>query len=345
MRTLILSLTAAGILATALSAQQAGFDRLSPDVLDVLPPSARIEGAPGAMTIRTTPCRSVPTDQVRRRIVEIAVQEWAFFGFSVVDRTVEEPPRSGFGRGRGGRRGSGGESARTAASIAGYWSAAPGGDWILDSQNDIWTDSESTSMRWRYPWSAAFISWVMCEGGLGEADQFQRAIAHHVYIDQAIRARDGSASRAAFAAYDAGEAAVEPGDLLCTGGRPAYRTLAERRRQMGQGARTHCDVVVKVDEPHARIMAIGGNVRGTVGLKLLPAEREAGGGLLPMDPTQAPGERVIFAHLKLRAAPIESNAFDQTLIVRALGCESGSDIPAWRTVATQIALDEFACGG
>jgi len=342
MRTLILSLAAAGLLATALTAQQGTIDRLPTDVLDVRPPSARVEGAPGAMTIRATPCRTTPTSEVRRRIVEIAVQEWAFFGFSIVDRTVDGTPRPGFGRGRGGRRGAGGESARTAASIAGYWAAAPGGDWIIESQNDIWSDSDSGSLRWRYPWSAAFISWVMCEGGLGTADQFQRAIAHHVYIDQAIRARDGRASGAAFVAYDAGETTVEPGDLLCTGGRPAYRTLAERRRQMGQGARTHCDVVVKVDEAHARIVAIGGNVRGTVGLKLLPAERTAGG-LLPMDPTQAPGERVIFAHLKLGAAPIEPNAFDHSLTVDALGCADGPVVAAWRTAATRIALDEGTC--
>ena len=44
-----------------------------------------------------------------------------------------------------------------------------------------------------------------------------------------------------------GPAPVAPGDLLCSGRRPAYTRLAERRTQMGEGARTHCDIVVKVD--------------------------------------------------------------------------------------------------
>ena len=46
----------------------------------------------------------------------------------------------------------------------------------------------------------------MCEAGLGATDSFQRAIAHHTYIDQAIRARDGRLPRAAYRAYDIGEA-------------------------------------------------------------------------------------------------------------------------------------------
>ena len=143
-------------------------------------------------------------------------------------------------------------------------------------QNERWNGPDGIAARWNAPWSAAFISWVMCEAGLGTTSQFQRAIAHHAYIDQAIRARDGRAPQAAFAAYDAGETAIAPGDLLCSSRRPAYRTIAERRRQMGVGARTHCDVVVKVDEARERILAIGGNVRGVVSLKLLRAVREAG---------------------------------------------------------------------
>ena len=78
-----------------------------------------------------------------------------------------------------------------------------------------------------------FVSWVMCEAGLGSPDQFQRAVAHHTYIDQAIRARDMRTSRAAYAAFNPGEAVIAPGDLLCSARRPAYRTLADRRRQMG----------------------------------------------------------------------------------------------------------------
>ena len=36
----------------------------------------------------------------------------------------------------------------------------------------------------------------MCEAGLGSTTQFRRAVAHHSYIDQGVRARDGHGSEA-----------------------------------------------------------------------------------------------------------------------------------------------------
>lgn len=159
----------------------------------------------------------------------------------------------------------------------------------------------------------------MCEGGLGDTGQFQRAIAHHVYIDQAIRARDEIESNSAFAAYDVGETDVEPGDLLCTARGSAYRTLDERREHLGIGARTHCDLVVKVDERNAQILAIGGNVRGSVRLKRLPAVRSGDGPIFVADQSMIPGGRAVFAHLKLRADSIEPNALDNSPTIRALG--------------------------
>jgi hypothetical protein len=292
-------------------AQQKPLDRLPPSVLDVTPPSARVNGTPGTMRITQTACRSLPAAQVRRRIVELAAQEWGYFGFTIVDQTEFE--EDGF-QPRGRRRPGDAQSMRVADSIAGYWTVAPGGEWILENQNKIWNGLDGASARWRFPWSAAFVSWVMCESGLGNSDQFQRAIAHHTYIDQAIRARDEQAPRAAFVAYDAGEAAVAPGDLLCTSRRPTYTDLAARRRQMGVGARTHCDIVVRVDDSASRFFAIGGNVRGSVSLKIVPAVSERGT-LRP----RAAGGRAVFAHLKLRAEPIEATAFDTTHTLRRSG--------------------------
>jgi hypothetical protein len=119
-------------------------------------------------------------------------------------------------------------------------------------------------------------------------------------------------------AYDAGETSITPGDLLCSSRRPAYRTVAQRRSQLGIGARSHCDVVVKVDEARERILAIGGNVRGAVSLKLFRATREAGKPLRLIDMEEA---RPIFAHLKLRADPIEANALDASPTVKAFARE------------------------
>jgi hypothetical protein len=312
-------------------AAQTGVERLAANVFDVVPPSARVRGVAGRMSIQQRPCRVLPSRDTRRRIVDVAVQEWAFFGFRVVDRTEASEeltlPREAFGANGGLPEFGGGrrrsrlppeEAARVAASIAGYWAVTPEGSWIVARQNDEWNGPDGIAARWNAPWSAAFISWVMCEAGLGTTTQFQRAIAHHAYIDQAIRARDGGAPQAAFTAYDTGETAITPGDLLCSSRRPVYRTTAERRRQTGVGARTHCDIVVKVDEASERILAIGGNVRGVVGLKLLRAQREAGRPLRVVDPDE--DSRPIFAHLKLRAEPIDANPLDTSATVRAVGC-------------------------
>ena len=63
------------------SAQHPGFERLPADVFDVVPPSARVRGLPGVMAVQPRACRTLPTADTRRRIVDVAVQEWAFFGF------------------------------------------------------------------------------------------------------------------------------------------------------------------------------------------------------------------------------------------------------------------------
>jgi hypothetical protein len=280
------------------------------DALDILPPSARVSGVPGSMSVQSRDCRVLPAAGARTRIVDVALQQWEFFGsrisdYSEVEDDADDPapgqrlPAVALAQVDRGRRPrlSPEEAARVAPSIAGYWAVTPEGSWIVARQNDRWNGEDGIAARWNAPWSAAFISWVMCEGGLGTTAQFQRAIAHHAYIDQAIRARDGRAPQAAFVAYDAGETMIAPGDLLCSSRRPAYRTIADRRRQMGVGARSHCDVVVKVDEARQRIHAIGGNVRGVVSLKLFPAVRTAG---RPLRVGSGDEDRPMFAHLKLR---------------------------------------------
>lgn len=318
-KALISLLLAALAGATLGHAASAPLNRLSADILDVVPPSSRVSGPPGKMTIRQGSCRSIGLTDIRRRIVDVATQEWGFFGFSVVDQTSQDPERSSPRSIHRPPRLAPWESLRVADSIAGYWTVTPDRSWIIERQNRVWSGPSGPSARWRDPWSAAFISWVMCEGGIAEPNQFRRSSAHHVYIDQAIQARDGGAEQAAFAAYDVGEANIEPGDLLCTARRAAYRTLDERREHLGIGARTHCDVVVKVDEGNQRILAIGGNVRGSVRLKMWPAFRSQSGPLQPEDQSMIPNGRAVFAHLKLRADPVETDVLDNSPTIKALG--------------------------
>ena len=339
MKTLTLVLAIVVSMVGVAIAQQPAFDRLPVDALDVMPPSARVTGTLGDLDIRERSCRSrdLTDEGLRRRIVDVAVQEWSFFGFTVVDYSrTESSNRTARRSRRGWSLLNPTDALRVADSIAGYWTVTPEGEWIIENQNQRWNRSGGET-RWRTPWSAAFVSWVMCESGLSAATQFRRAVAHHTYIDQAIRARDGVTSSAAFTAHDIGEAPISPGDLLCSGRRPAYRSLAERRRQMGTGARTHCDVVVGLDVAGHRILAIGGNVRSTVGLKLLPAASDGAVGLHPKE-----GARPLFAHLRLRAEPILGDALESSPTIRALTCGDRA-VPAQLATAGLIPLAASAC--
>jgi hypothetical protein len=277
-------------------------------------------------------CRIGPTHWARRRIVDVAVQEWAAFGFQSIDARAAEtrllpdgvvadaanPQRPEPRNVRRMLRLGTWETARSAdAAIAGYWSATPDGARVLTRQNRQWRGVGDGPVDWVQPWSAAFISWVMCEAGLGDPAQFQRDISHRVYIDQAIRARDGQAPGAAFVAHDVGEQAIEPGDLLCNSrGGVDYRTIGDRRADLGEYAPAHCDVVVRVDAD--RINVIGGNVVQGVSLIILPLIRDGQGHARPAAEADVAGARTLFAHLKLRADPVEADAMDRSPSIRAL---------------------------
>ena len=307
---------------SALAASQAQFsERLPRSILDVNPPTSRVIGRPGDMAYLGGNCASHPPETVRKRIVDIAIQEWAYFGYEILDLTDSRDSNQDYVRQPWRRTLIDPEEAiRAASSIAGYWSATPSSAWILERQNQSW-EARGAGSRWRDPWSAAFISWVMCEGGLGEQQVFQRAIAHHSYIDQAINAIDENESLAAYTAFDPGEEEIVPGDLLCRGSRPAYRSIEDRRQQLGVGARSHCDIVVKLDPANDRIMLIGGNVRSWVRLKMLPAEVNEAGLLTPVPYN---GRR-IFAHLKLRTDAVSASSMEQSPTLSTLSCEELHD--------------------
>lgn len=299
------------------SAQSHYSDRLPRNILDVNPPNSRISGTPGDMNYLGGSCQSLDIEEVRARIINIAIQEWAYFGYSILDLTDTRDSNPDYRRQPWRRTIIDTEEAiRAASSIAGYWSATPNSAWILERQNQSW-ESRGAGSRWRNPWSAAFISWVMCEGGLGDPALFQRAIAHHSYIDQAITAIDENESLSAYVAVEPGSVEIAPGDLLCRGSRPAYRTIEDRRQQIGEGARSHCDIVVKLDPENERILLIGGNVRSWVRLKMLPASINDAGILAPVPYSG----RSIFAHLQLQTKAISNASFELSPTVSALSCE------------------------
>ncbi len=297
-----------GLLALAIAApvHAQPQDRLPRGAFDVIPPHERVTGGRGEMRVVQSQCRVGPTDWARRRIVDVAVQEWAAFGFQTIDsRPIEagQLPDGIVPEAVNPRR----DRPRQARHIVR----------MGRQERD---EATRAPVDWVQPWSAAFVSWVMCEAGLGEMDQFARDISHRVYIDQAIRARDGEVSGAAYRAFDAGEQPVQPGDLLCNArGSASYLSLAERREEIGEFAPTHCDIVVRVDEAAGLIHLIGGNVMDSVSLTILPGTRDGDGPLRPLADTDLAGARTMFAHLQLQAPAIEPNALDATPTILALG--------------------------
>ena len=169
---------------------------------------------------------------------------------------------------------------------------------------------------------------AFAQTGGGNAVPIYEAIAKQIFKDKAPTPeyrydpgrgehQIGVVIEGAFVAFEPGEASIEPGDLLCSSRRPKYRSIADRRRQMGVGARSHCDIVVSVDQQHVR--AIGGNVRGVVSLKAFPITRAPG---VPVRVANLDEERPMFAHLKLRAAPIAAAALDSSpTVTRRSGSE------------------------
>ena len=76
------------VAASGALAREADYGRLPSSQLDVTSPSDRVRGSAAEMTARNNmACRSLSLDQARRRIVDIAVQEWGFFGFPIIDYT------------------------------------------------------------------------------------------------------------------------------------------------------------------------------------------------------------------------------------------------------------------
>lgn len=297
--------------------------RLPRSVFDVVSPESRISGPRGYMKIDEQRCRIGPTADARRRVVDIAVQEWAFFGSHSVDlsNTNFNALPQNFGVAQGlteqGAESMADLNPAMDPTIAGYWSATPEGAEILHTQNAYWYAASGAPTQWAAPWSAAFVSWVMCEAGLGDMRQFHRSIAHRDYIDQAILGRDRQDPYAAYYAYDLGEQLIEPGDLLCDSMVPArYSNIDERRRDLGRPAPAHCDIVVKVAAD--RILVIGGNILGAVTLAIWPTERDQNAYIRPNRQLRIDGTREIFAHLKLRGGPIEANAMDNSPTIKAM---------------------------
>ena len=309
-------------------AQNTPFDRLPPALLDVTPPSVRASGAPGRMAIRRTSCGDLPMEEVRRRIVDIAVQEWGFFGFTVVDQTNIDA----------GRAGGAAYSTSLAAESCGICPGRQFGRRLLgrDARRAVGSSTRRTPFGTDRAASRS-------DGGIrGRRPSCPGSCAKPVSATPA----DSSAR------WRTTPTSTKPsGRLLPTRRPPVFpRTTSARRRlhpatcyaargdqpigRLPNGAarwepvaRTHCDIVVKLDAVHDRILAIGGNVRGTVALETLaggararqgPASRQRSASLLR--PPEA-------ARRADRGGCVQAHADDAGLGLRRMDCGRGPGSP------------------
>jgi Uncharacterized protein conserved in bacteria (DUF2272) len=259
-------------------------------------PTARATLVDNVWQATTTTCPA-PTSTIlplRQRLVDVAAQEWARFGFPVIDnraqrlRTIVRPSTQAVipdainpvvpgGTKQALRLGLMEDDTPVRPAIAGYWTAVPN-QRALNVQSRL--NAIHRSAGWSMAWSAAFVSYVVCGAGVEDLEAFQRSDAHYVYVDQAITNATTSSPTGIYRARDIATGLPKVGDLLCAdraaNNVPSYQTLAARAAQIGQSRFMHCDLVVKVAPRGGYVGVIGGNVVQAVSMTLvgiIPAKR------------------------------------------------------------------------
>jgi hypothetical protein len=219
-----------------------------------------------ACVSRPEPVAELDGPALWRRTVEIATREWQRFGEQVVyfrygddgsETRVIDPVRLW-------------EDDRKAYdALLDYW-AAVGED---TSSFQTWRGCQGAWAQkcpWQLPWSAAFISYIMVEAGIPEAE-FRPDAEHWDYVRHLIsRSKNPGAM---FMPELVEEYAPRAGDLVCktrAGATPPDpRKLIAEPTKFGGSLPMHCDFVVANNGDS--IEAIGGNVLNSVSKSMLPA--------------------------------------------------------------------------
>jgi hypothetical protein len=179
-----------------------------------------------------------PNGGFAAKVIDTASNEWKFFGqqeYDLAGRAV----RIGHKEGEDG----------WFQRVGRYWAEGTNTEGIDGQNHDM-------------PWSAAFISWVMRTSGA--ASRFRYSTQHSVYIYQAIRDRQESRASAGYWAWRLNEYKPARGDLVCW----ARESGVDYDNQKGGTYKSHCDVIVQVDQD--RCWVIGGNVGDSVTKRPLP---------------------------------------------------------------------------
>ena len=203
-----------------------------------------LPAAPQELSVMADASQFIPT------IVQTAAAQWEFFGEQTYDidgRSVQN----------GHKEGEDGFYQR----IGQYW---------LEGTNTRNIDGRDHE----FPWSAAFISWVMKTSGAG--NNFRYSTQHSVYISQAVRDHLNN-NNVGFWGWRLNERKPAVGDLVCW----ARESGVDFDHQKSGNYAGHCDIVVAVEADE--IFVIGGNVGDSVTRRPLAldggflAERKPGG--------------------------------------------------------------------
>jgi hypothetical protein len=199
-------------------------------------PSVPRPGQPSGTPVAPRQPVSVPSNgalqHLRDAIVRVATEEWIRWGRGTVNE--REPSIHGV--------------------LQDYWRTGAG--------------TQLTEPGWwsTYPWSAAFISWVLRKAGAG--DRFRYSAEHAAYISAAKQNRLTNSSNP-IKAYRITEVPPRRGDLVCKSRAGSGATYDNIR----PGMATHCDIVTELQP--GRAITIGGNVSDSV--KETPVRTNAAG--------------------------------------------------------------------
>jgi hypothetical protein len=120
-----------------------------------------------------------------------------------------------------------------------------------------------------FPWSAAFISFIMQESGAGNT--FKRSGRHATYIVDSVKNKD--TANYPFRGYRINERRPEIGDLICAPRGKENTNLTYDMIVRTGDFKSHCDIVVAINT-NSTIEVIGGNVGDTVAKTIVALNRD-----------------------------------------------------------------------
>lgn len=168
-----------------------------------------------------------------------AIAQWEFFGENSQD-----------GQGLTTKKGHHEADYAPEGSTEQSWYARVGDYWKIVHRPDL--DGRDTG----WPWSAAFISFVMNQAGAGT--RFDYAAQHAYYISRAITALQNDNQAAGYWCYRLGDERPAVGDIVCWSRQPGI----DYDHQNHGSYLGHSDLIVAVADDQVEI--IGGNVDNSV---------------------------------------------------------------------------------